>query len=321
MILWGIIIKNLIYLYNIHKKGHYSELGILLRKLYNCIELFNVKKQIITCFKKNTVIFLDGDRLHLMFFPLIIIRSLLSYKSILFAIHTELVFRNSFKDFFRKSVLRFLKMISYCYIISINKSLIHLKLKKYVNFFIYDTQLWDLSYLNFGTKNINEFDIKKIKRPIILIFGVELNEKRNREEVIKYLNVNKHLDFSIIFSCKVNSVDKLLIKQHKNCYLIDRYISNEEMIFLFKNIDYFFCYYDVNLQRPSGIFGRALQLNKYIIVKKGGYLEKAFYNYEGLIALERFQYIDKIMKEKKQKIYTNLNYDDSKLLYQIIYKF
>ena len=55
--------------------------------------------------------------------------------------------------------------------------------------------------------------------------------------------------------------------------VFDRYVSDEEMIALFKLADYVWCCYDEK-QLSSGIFGLAVQLRRKAVVRKDSYLDQ-----------------------------------------------
>ena len=79
-----------------------------------------------------------------------------------------------------------------------------------------------------------------------------------------------------------------------------------------KHSDIVYCYY--NSKRPSGFFGRALQLKRPVIVKKGGYLDVAHPDYDKKIKLECLTELNDISINH----YLEKEQDESKIDYEEI---
>lgn len=64
--------------------------------------------------------------------------------------------------------------------------------------------------------------------------------------------------------------------------VVDRFVSDDELLSLYKTCDFAWCCYGPDYDQASGIFGRSIQLGTRPIIRKGAYLEK--YAQEGVVA-------------------------------------
>lgn len=64
--------------------------------------------------------------------------------------------------------------------------------------------------------------------------------------------------------------------------VVDRFVSDEELLSLYKICDFSWCCYAPDYDQASGIFGRSVQLGARPIIREGSYLEK--YAQEGAVA-------------------------------------
>lgn len=63
--------------------------------------------------------------------------------------------------------------------------------------------------------------------------------------------------------------------------VVDRFVSDDELLSLYKTCDFAWCCYEPNYDQASGIFGRSVQLGTRPIIRKGAHLEK--YAQEGAV--------------------------------------
>ncbi|WP_287375467.1 hypothetical protein [Mesorhizobium sp.] len=64
--------------------------------------------------------------------------------------------------------------------------------------------------------------------------------------------------------------------------VVDRFVSDDELLSLYKTCDLAWCCYEPEYDQASGVFGRSVQLGARPIIRKGSYLEK--YAQEGAVA-------------------------------------
>ncbi len=264
-------------------EGHYKNWEKVLERLIYSKCLNSTKKQLFYIFKSSTILFLDGDKIHLLYLPLIFIRNIFGLKSVLFSIRTEKLLEKSIKSEIKRKLFSVIKLMKNTRIISIHKFSQNSKMAKYVNDFIYDVQYWDLPLLNITPEPPPEINCFKTTKPVLLVLGA-LNEKRCKNELLAELEKENNLNYVIIFAGKIEKSDHLILSKNRNCHIINRYIDDSEYLYLLEISDVVYCFY--NSDRPSGIFGRAFQLGKYVLVKKDGYLHKYHPSYKGLIVVE-----------------------------------
>ena len=283
------------YIFSINKNGHYEDYAKVLSSLISAKVIRSTIQQLKISFSSNSIIFLDGDSFHLLFFPIIVLRSLLGYKNYLFSIRTERVLDVPLQKLIKLPIYKLLKSFTNTRIISIHKDNIRAEYHSFVTDFIFDIQYWDLKYLDLQSEQpieLNNLDISNT----ISIIG-EFNNKKSRKELISFLKVNKGFDFKFLFAGKIFEEDLAFLKNHQNCIVLDRYISNEEILFIYENSKLIWCYYSNDVERPSGIFGRAIQLKKHAIVREDGHLHKSNFNNPNLIKI----------REVKEML--NINFD------------
>lgn len=304
--------------FGINKQGHHKNYCTFFEKAFKAKTVYSLGKQIRELYKDNMIFFLDGDKLHLLFIPLVIIRNLLGKESIFLSIRSEQLFRNTTIAAIKRILFRFLRKLKYTKTISIHKISRNKRMDKYIDDYIHDIQYWDISWLKIEKVKPPELINFKTTKPVLLVAG-KLNNKRSKQDLLNELTHNRRLNYSIIFSGKMNSEDYNQLSRHKDCIVINRYVEDEELMYLYKIADIIYCYYDSDFsQRPSGLFGRALQLGKYSLVKRFGYLHIYHQDYEGLIDVADFSEFNTLMGKFETKALKAKKYDDYKSMARIL---
>lgn len=309
---------------------HHDDYFLLTSKFVKIQNIKNFKQKVRFLFSSKKIIFMDIDGADLLFLPLIVLRTLWGGKGYALSVRTEyLLQEDSFLDYIqnistskylhvrvKRIMFLLVKNFSQTKMISIHKNHFYVdKLQKYVNNFIYDPQLWDLQFLQFKQVKPLELSEEFFITPLqtVLVAG-RFNEQRSRGELLEYIKINSN--FLFIIAGIIELEDEKFLKNYKNCNIINRYISNEELFFLMNNCDIIYCFY--NNDRPSGFFGRALQLNKPIIVRKNSFLNKSFEHYKKQISIRNLQELDNFDFESIYSVAKNSYYDDSDEFAKII---
>ncbi len=300
------------------KSGHYGNWETLFQRLTPCQVERSLWRQFLLCLSGRPIALLDGDSSHLLFFPFVVLRSGMGRKTVLFSIRSELLLEGSFKGFIRASAFRIAKRLPNTLSVSIHKDGVKQSLREFFSHFIYDVQYWDLRYLNIRpipVQGIGPGCGDSPPRPEVLVFGA-LNRKRRRSEWMEFLRSGADFGFRLVFAgdskFTPGELDAL-----KECEVIDKYVSDEEMLFLLRRADYVSVFRDLADARPSGVFGRAVQLGKTVVVEKGGYLHTNHQSYEGLIPIDRLEELTEVIDglPGRPKI---PNFDDSVALKTIL---
>jgi len=309
--------RKRIYFFSIKKKGHYKDWEKFFKKFCNCKIIVNIFNQIKKIFSFNKIIYIDGDYQHLYFSPLIILRAILGQENIVFSIRTEFLFFPGIKHKIKRIIFKIMRKIPNIKTISIHKNKDNKKFDNYINEYIYDIQYWDLNYFDIKYKKPKEMDEFKSRKKIMVILGI-FDKRKASNELVDLIKSNIELPFTFIFAGKVSQDNKKIIEQHKDCFIINRYIKNEEMFYLYKIADIVYCYYSED-NRPSGIFGRAMQFKRYILVKKGGYLDRYHKEYKGLLPVNNLNELNQIKMDALDKKIQKVDFDDSKKLKKLVY--
>lgn len=290
------------------RKGHHSDyINFLINywKIRNHSVKESFFQKFISLFSDSKIILLDIDKNDLLYIPIIFILKIfkLNSKLDLYAISvrsSEIILPSRsiinfllkkgkylfFKNFLKKQIFLFLKKTDLIKIYSIHIDNINKKkLKAYFHDFFHDFQYYDLEYYNFKFKRPEEIDTKFLKKSILIFIGAN-QSRRNLDELLTDIifHNSKDLKFTIVGKSKksLNFNDKIV---H-----INRYVENSELLFLIKNCLVVYCFY--NNFAPSGFFGRSIQLNKKVIVSKGGYLDN--FGYINSIPINKVSDIPKI---------------------------
>ena len=87
-----------------------------------------------------------------------------------------------------------------------------------------------------------------------------------------------------------------------------------------KRVKAVYCFYPSNFDRPSGFFGRALQLNKAVIIKLNGYLDRKHGSQKNVFPIEKIEDIKSLILTKISTLPVNYNrqWDNSQTLKEIL---
>jgi hypothetical protein len=319
-----------IYCFSANRICHHDDYFLVISCLKNAVNIKKKFQKIRVLFSKKKIIYLDIDSTDLQFFVFIILRSFWGGRGLGLSVRTEYLLESrTLRDFlymrgrlvYFKSLLKRLlffsiKNFSKTQIISIHKQ--HSEREKmapYVSQFINDPQLWDLNILKVEPRLPTEFPTFSLgeERRSLLVAG-RFNEQRSRKELLEFLPRNKK--FNIIFAGLIEDEDLLEINNNSHCFVINRFVDNQELISLFENCDVVYCFY--NNDRPSGFFGRAVQMSKPVLVRKDSFLESAFSSYYKLIAVESLHELNNYCHGTVSSKAGKLNFDDSQTLIEII---
>ncbi|MHA2939517.1 hypothetical protein ACXJY6_14640 [Vibrio sp. RC27] len=209
---------------------------------------------------------------------------------------------NSLRLKIKKNVLILLKYFENSKTISIIPFYLDRNLSDICDDWIYDFQFWDKEYLESQCNKLevsrHEHEIKRIAagRKIVSAIGkqdvnkgfdkfIEMSKKNN--EKLLFISAGKISD-----NCRhfINDIDD------KNILFIDSFISNNQLVALYRSSDFIWNLYSPQYDQSSGVFGRTLQYKNKPIIRKGSVLEK--------IALA--EKLDHISLEYNEIINTNL---------------
>tara|TARA_R110001583_G_scaffold151248_2_gene303186 strand:- start:8141 stop:9097 length:957 start_codon:yes stop_codon:yes gene_type:complete len=265
------------------KQGHYKSYGDLFGSLIkDNFEVSETFRLIRDGFISETLILIDGDSQHLFLFPVALVRTILGKKTIFFSVRTEDLFGSRLKSRVKLGLVRLISMLPYQSYASIHKPEFSRLEGKLLSVVFYDPQLWDLKVANVKRVVPDELVGAKCLGSAILIIGA-LTSKRCENELLEAVEKCSKQEF--VFAGKMSEQSRSVLSGFTNVKIVNRYLLDEEIFALYGVCRAVYAYYDFSVNRPSGILGRALQLNKYVIVRSGGYLHRNFSEYPNIIAI------------------------------------
>ena len=251
------------------KAGHYKSYGELCRSLKGDGEV-RPFAPLATIFACRKLILIDGDSQHLLLFPIVVLRALMGRSTVFFSVRTEDFLQSRIKSRVKKTVVRFLIRFQRVKFISIHYPNFNIYEGDFISKCIYDPQLWDLPFID---QDVDFPPELRAASGYLLVLGA-LNDKRCKDELIAALPELSGLD--IVFAGKMSAEDESKIIHFKNIVSINRYVSDAEILGLYKRAGAVYAFYAPSVLRPSGIFGRAVQNDCPVVVRSGGYLDEQY---------------------------------------------
>jgi hypothetical protein len=185
------------------------------------------------------------------------------------------------KSALRRLLFRLVAHLPNIYILSIVPFDLSPKFSSVATNWIYDPQLWDLSYLEVptlhGTAALGALLLEVAKhRRIIVALGGQ-NRSKGFDYMVDLWEASGELreEYLFVASGEVapQSRDAADRFQRAGGLLIDRRIQNEELFYLYRKAHAVWNCYAPDYNQSSGIHGRAVQLGVPAIVRAGSYLE------------------------------------------------
>lgn len=322
-----------IFCFSARRICHHDDYFSVINQIRSAINLKDKKTKLKVLLSRKAIVFLDIDGRDLRYIMMILVRGIWGGRGLGISVRTEyLLEKRNLKEFlFRRRRLIFIKaMVKRFLFVTINKFSstsiisIHKHHKKRVSMepfileFINDPQLWDLKILNVTPSAPDEWNaFKSVKDQKLVLVAGRFDEQRCKTELIKYIYQNNKFNFLICGNMEEEDYRDLM--PLNNCFIINRYITNEELWFLYSNCDIFYCFYSND--RPSGFFGRAIQMKKPIIVREGQFLHTVFKSYSGLIPVKELTDLDQIDIKQTQAVFRlSKDFDDSRRFTEILKK-
>ena len=321
-----------IYCFSANRICHHDDYYLLIHKIRPSLNIKSNREKRRLLITNASVVFFDIDGADLAYIILILLRGSWGAKGLAISVRTEYLLekRSLFEFIFQRGRLVFIKSLikrilfyliknfSSTTILSIHKNHPQKKeMETYVNYFLHDPQLWDLDILKINPSRPGE--IKNFvfdKSQYWILVGGRFNEQRSKNELLDFLAKNNELYF--IFAGVIESEDFNVLQKYNNCFVINRHVSNAELLYLYDLCSIIYCYYTND--RPSGFFGRAVQLQKNIIIRKDKFLHNAFGAYKKLISIDVLDDlkqidIDELILEKEKGSY---NFNDASVFINFV---
>lgn len=298
------------------KAGHYKSYAELCVKLLSgniCDVTVKEAARYSEVLSVEKLVLIDGDSAHLALSPLIFLRAMFNKPTTLLSVRTEDFIGKRIKSKIKRCLLRLLVCCKRVNFLSIH----YPDMCEYEGDFItkcfYDPQLWDLPLLNSGANIPSELDSDLRQGVTLLVLGA-LNEKRCKTDLLDKVASFPSIHF--VFAGRLQSEDEAVLIGLSNVTVINRYVSDEEIIGLYNSCSYVYAFYSNDVCRPSGVFGRAVQLGKKVVIRKGGYIDAYFGDYVGVVSVGSLEELDLLLVDRKEcsKGGSIRDYDHSEIL-------
>lgn len=235
-------------------------------------------------FSKKPLLFLMVEESFFIFFIVSVARSIFFLKTsaLMFRVNfltDEIEFKHIVKKFF----CLFLTKTKLGTLISIVHSDVLPDVKYYCRHSIYDFQFWDRNYLEENVDYldaaglVNEISYTSKEKRTIVAIGKQCPEKGTDILIQTFLTDHNLRDnYTVILAGKLSNISSSSVNEFKRLggVVVDRFISQSELVAMYKLADFIWCSYHESYDQSSGVLGRAIQYNKTPIVRSGSMAEK-----------------------------------------------
>lgn len=246
-------------------------------------------------FWKGAVFFLMVEDNFSLYFFACIFRSVLGKRTVGLLFRPKPVIESTkIKHKIKFWMLKFLCQFSETRTISIVPIALEPAISEIVDDWVYDFQLWDLTvsqkdtvkkikekYMRGDPKLLNDYEVLRDigaynleRKKIIVSLGAQ-NKSKGIHQLSSYCSDLIKNDYCLViagrFSANESDTRRNIIDS--GGVVIDRYLSDEEILVMYAIADAVWCFYDPSYDQASGILGRAIQLGVLPVVRKKSYSE------------------------------------------------
>ena len=256
------------FIYSRSQDGHRADYISFMKNEFNC-ESFKFKNIL----SRKPIFFLMIEESFIFFLLISILRLFFFRKTLGLLFRLEpCVNAENFKLKLKRFLLNHLSKIEKIKIISIIPFHINPKYREICSDWIYDFQLWDIDLVNIKSdKNLVQ-KISRIETMKVAAIGYQDHFKGYD----KFCNLSKNTNATFL---SFGRVDQSMLTKAQELSLdggivINRYLSNDEVMTIYQQVDFIWCCYSPKYDQASGVFGRAVQFGCTPIIRKGSILEK-----------------------------------------------
>jgi hypothetical protein len=303
-------IQEIMLIYKTDKFGHYHDYETLFAKLFNAKIVSPGINQVLRIFSPEPILFSDGDNSHIKFLPLIAIRGVLGRVSIFSMVRSEIMLSSKIQHQIKNSILQFWREYFRFKIISNHYGRPEPQIYSSNDFVVWEPQMWDVPFLSDGREpNPSVKDLIADCGGRYLLIAGRMNSKRCSSELTEWLKYGNCGLIAIVAGCGVEYEE--IFARMENVKVVRGFVENIDLWYLISNARAINCFYDSSVARPSGIFGRAVQFKKPVIIRKGGFLDSV-YKYERAIPVTAMpKSIQEMDLETVESIKISKDYDHS----------
>lgn len=188
-----------------------------------------------------------------------------------------LVNNRGLKAIVKRTGLRFLTLVPNVTVLAITPFAIVPGLASLADGWIYDPQLWDLEDGPARSSPLAD-DVREVAagRTVVAALGRQGLEK-GFDRFVRLWRSSADLRDRCLFVAAGNVDDDLQADagafRDAGGYLVDRFISDDELLSLYDVSDQVWALYDPVYDQSSGVMGRAMQLGRPAVVRRGSQIE------------------------------------------------
>jgi hypothetical protein len=250
--------------------------------------------------RAKTILFATLDDHMFSFVFVASVRSLFNKPTVALFLRAEKCFESSkWHYFFKRIIFSLIRNFRGLNIATITPFSSAPQYKKIANMGLYDPQYWDIyddpSFNKAKSTNLSlMIESRSNGRKICFILGSLTSIKGLsfiNDTLEKYPEIMSQ--FLFVFAGKSTVFESKIMGslKEKDTLIVDRFISNDEMSSAYTVADIIWCCYAPEYNQASGIFGRAIQLKKHVIVRENSIISQ-FAEKENLEGLCLVKYSD-----------------------------
>lgn len=280
-------ISNKVFYYSRTLDGHRASYIETVGKIYNA-EYCGLLMAIT---KKSPVLFLMVEEIPVAYFLISIFRSFFRRRSVGFLFRPyEAIAATTIKLKIKRWILTRIKNKNYISTLTLFPHDVDSRLAEISTAGIYDLQFWDGLVGGCGRDLTDKFHDNSVNSEL---FSQEISKKADGKKIVVALgaqNTNKGFDVFCKIYVKSENIRRNYLfvvagkVSNELCgdaedfkknggVLIDRYISDAELKYMYGVADFVWCAYSPSYNQASGIMGRSIQFNKVPIVRKGSVID------------------------------------------------
>ncbi|MDB4178044.1 hypothetical protein N9797_01755 [Gammaproteobacteria bacterium] len=273
--------ENIVYA--LDRSGHRESYLALFNKMFS-LEIVTGRVNIATAIKlirAKSLVFATLDDHMPSFIFIVFVRSLLNKSSAALFLRSEKCFESGAWYYsYKKVIFSIIKRFRALNILTITPFSSAPNYQKIANLGTYDPQYWDIyndinQITSSRTTLSDSIKIHSNGRDICCIMGSLISIKGLsfiNNTILEYPELTKKISF--IFAGRSPADDQDIIEKlkQKDVLVIDRFITDLEMESVYNIADMIWCCYEPSYNQSSGIFGRAIQHRKDVIVRSNSIL-------------------------------------------------
>lgn len=279
--------KNNLRKYNVKifqkdKTGHRSGYVEILKKYFKIEEISVKENSFIEKLRlvnlKDKLLFPTIDDSYLTFIFVSISRAVLKRETIGIFIRVEKCLKEK-KGFFQSikfTFFWFFKFVPKIHLVTITPHEVNNNYSKISHYGIWDFEFWDKS-VNEPKQNIEitcqEFYQVSEGRKLLIAFIGRFEDIKGASEFLGILKVYSDMYKGIITGI-IPANFQSMVSSVSNLTLVNRYVTDQEIEHVYSKADIIWCRYDESYDQMSGVFGRAVQYNKKVMIRRDSLISR-----------------------------------------------